>query len=360
MPARPSSAALHDALIMRSASGLWPSISRHHCTVSTSRSSSGHDRVHEPHRQRLLRVVLTAEEPDLTRLLLPDRPRQQPAAVPAVERTDARPGLAEDRVVGRDGEVAHDVQHVPAADRVARHHRDHRLRQAADLHLEVEHVEPADPVVTDVAVVAPDALVAAGAERERAFAGEHDDPDVAVVAAALEGVLELEEGLRPERVAHLRPADGDLGDAVRGLVADVAVAGSRRTCQSAPGLMTVSMGVSTLGAITPTNAATLAVDTSTPPCEGLHKVRRRPGAAHGSTERARSDGWTTPGRTPLERLRRDRRLRRAAPCGHRHRRRPRCSPRCARRASPGEAAAARSPPRRSGLCSRPSGPRTSW
>ena len=57
------------------------------------------------------------------------------------------------------------MQHVAAADRVARDHRDHRLRQPADLHLEVEHVEAADAVVADVAVVAADALVAAGAER---------------------------------------------------------------------------------------------------------------------------------------------------------------------------------------------------
>ena len=56
-------------------------------------------------------------------------------------------------------------KHVPAADRVPGDHRDHRLGQPADLHLEVEHVEPADAVVVAVAVVAAHALVAAGAER---------------------------------------------------------------------------------------------------------------------------------------------------------------------------------------------------
>ena len=61
------------------------------------------------------------------------------------------------------------MQHVPAADRVAGHHRDDRLGQAADLDLQVEHVQapdaaPRDLVVADVAVVAADALVAAGAE----------------------------------------------------------------------------------------------------------------------------------------------------------------------------------------------------
>ena len=37
--------------------------------------------------------------------------------------------------------------------------------------------------------------------------------------------MQLEEGLGPEGVAHLGPADRDLGDPLRGLVADVAVAG---------------------------------------------------------------------------------------------------------------------------------------
>ena len=61
------------------------------------------------------------------------------------------------------------MQHVAAADGVAGHHGHDRLGRAADLDLEVEHVEAADAllghlVVADVAVVAADALVAAGAE----------------------------------------------------------------------------------------------------------------------------------------------------------------------------------------------------
>ena len=134
-------------------------------------------------------VVLTAQEPDLARLLLADRSREQPGAEAAVERPDARTGLTEARVVGRDREVAHHVQHVAAADRVPRDHRDHRLREPADLDLEVEHVEAADAVVADVAVVAADALVATGAERVGPLAGEDDHADVAVVAGLLERVL---------------------------------------------------------------------------------------------------------------------------------------------------------------------------
>ena len=74
----------------------------------------------------------------------PTRSREQRRAEAAVERADPRPGLAEARVVGGDREVADDVQHVPAADRVAGDHRHDRLRQPPDLHLQVGDVEAPD------------------------------------------------------------------------------------------------------------------------------------------------------------------------------------------------------------------------
>jgi len=49
---------------------------------------------------------------------------------------------------------------VPPTDRVAGHHRHDGLRVPADVDLEIEDVEPADPLVVDVAVVASDLLVA--------------------------------------------------------------------------------------------------------------------------------------------------------------------------------------------------------
>ena len=109
-----------------------------------------------------------------------------PDAVAGIERADLRPGLAEARVVGGDGEVAHEMEDVPAADRVARDHGHDRLGQAPDLDLEVEHVEPADAGRVAVAVVPADALVTAGAERLGPLAGEHDHPDRRVVAGQLE------------------------------------------------------------------------------------------------------------------------------------------------------------------------------
>jgi hypothetical protein len=67
-------------------------------------------------------VVLAAEEPDLLGLLEPDLAGEQVGAEAAVEAADLRAGLAEAGVVGGDGEVAHDVQDVAAADGPARHH----------------------------------------------------------------------------------------------------------------------------------------------------------------------------------------------------------------------------------------------
>ena len=93
----------------------------------------------------------------------------RPAPKPPSKLPTRGPGLAEDGVVGGDRQVADQVQDVAAADRVAGDHRDDRLRSAADLHVEVADVEPADAllgdlVVADVAVVAADPLVAARAE----------------------------------------------------------------------------------------------------------------------------------------------------------------------------------------------------
>ena len=56
-------------------------------------------------------------------------------------------------------------------------------------------------VVPEVAVVASDLLVPAGAEGVGALAGQDDDPDVGVVPGHGEGVGQLEQRLGPEGVA---------------------------------------------------------------------------------------------------------------------------------------------------------------
>ncbi len=150
--------------------------------------------------------------------------RQHRRAETRIEGADPWPGLAEDGVLGRDREVADDVQHMAAADGVAVDERDDRDGQRPDETLEVEHVQTGHAL--GVLVAAPDlvALVAAGAEGDVAGSRQDGDPDRGVVADVPERVEHLGHGLRPERVAHLLAVDGDAGDAgARMLVADVLV-----------------------------------------------------------------------------------------------------------------------------------------
>ncbi len=118
------------------------------------------------------------------------------------------------------------MEHVPTPDGVAGDHGHHRLGAPADLHLEVQDVEAPDPrladlVVAQVAVVAPDLLVAPGAEGVGALAGEDHHPYVRIILGSTEGGPQLADGPGPEGVAHLGTVDGDLGHPLGRLVADV-------------------------------------------------------------------------------------------------------------------------------------------
>src|SRR5947209_1976992 len=140
--------------------------------------------VDEPHLEGFARRVLAAEVPDLPRPLLADDPGEEPGAVARVHTADAGPGLAEDGVLGRDREIADDVQHVAAADREAGDHRDDRLRdvadravQSLDVHRAIEGSARGSGTFgpRGVAALAPLLLVPAGAEGLVPGAGEHHD-----------------------------------------------------------------------------------------------------------------------------------------------------------------------------------------
>ena len=118
------------------------------------------------------------------------------------------------------------MQHVTAADGVARYHRHYRFRTRADLTLEIEDVQVVGTrIVLVSAVVAAHFLIAAGAERFIAFAGQDNHADVIVVARIRQSLNHLFHGQRTEGVTHLRTVDGDFGNAVgRFVVANVGVA----------------------------------------------------------------------------------------------------------------------------------------
>ena len=92
-------------------------------------------------------------------------------------------------------------------------------------------VSASSPAGVLVAVPAPDALVAAGAERpaavprRRSVAGQEHAPDVGRLAGVVEGLVQLVDRVGPEGVAHLgaveghpdrplvhRPVVGDVGE----------------------------------------------------------------------------------------------------------------------------------------------------
>src|SRR5208282_2027644 len=146
----------------------------------------GHHGVDEAPVERLGGVVLAAEEPDLLGPLEADRPRHKARAVAGVEAAHPRPGLAETGVVGRDREIADQMEHMATADGVAGHHGDDGLGKPPDLYLQVEDVEtayaaPRHLVVAEIAVVASHPLVAPGAERVGTLTREEDHPDGGII-----------------------------------------------------------------------------------------------------------------------------------------------------------------------------------
>ena len=184
-----------------------------------AQAAGRHHLVDQAHRQRLLRRVLTAQIPDLARFLLAHHACQVPGAVAGVHAAHARARLAEHGRVGGDREVAEHVQHVAAADGEAVDHRDHRLGDVADRAVQRLHVHGA--LIPGIAAVPALLLVAAGAERLVAGAGQHDHADRRIPVCVDERVGQLGDGLRAEGVPHLRPVDRDPGDAVLLLVQDV-------------------------------------------------------------------------------------------------------------------------------------------
>ena len=202
------------------------------------------DLVDRAHRMHLFGGVGAAQEEDLAGEFLAGLSRQVGAAEAAVERTDIGVGLLEPGVLAAgEGQVAHHVQRVPATGCPAVDQADDGLGHEPDQSLHLEDVQPTGPRRVHrlggvaggvlVAAAAADALIAAGAERPagrarrlalargRAVAGEQDDPDVGGAPGVVEDAVELVDGVRPERVAHLRPVEGD----AHRRLADVAVVG---------------------------------------------------------------------------------------------------------------------------------------
>jgi hypothetical protein len=180
-----------------------------------------HDLVGQAPLQGLLSGVLAAQEPDLAGPLLTHGPGHQAGAETGVERADPRAVLAEGRAVSSDGQVTQQVQDVPPADGEPVDHRDGRLRHVAD-HA-VQRVDLEQPALRRpvVARLHPLLLVATGAERLLARAGEGNDAHLVADPGPLERQHELVDGARAEGVIALRPVDRDPGETVLNLIRHV-------------------------------------------------------------------------------------------------------------------------------------------
>ena len=178
-----------------------------------------HADVGEAHRDRLLAGIAAAQIPDLARLLLADDAGEKGGAVAGIDRAHLRADLAEDRLFRADGEVADGGQHVAAADGVALHAGDHRLRHVADGGVQFLHRQADRAAAVVIAVVRR--LVAAGAEGPVAGAGQHDRADLLVVAGLVERLDQFVAGRAAEGVHLVGAIDDDPGDAVADLVDQV-------------------------------------------------------------------------------------------------------------------------------------------
>ena len=172
------------------------------------------DLVDQAHVESLLCVVLAAEKPNLPGAFLSDNAREVAGAEAAIERSDARAGLTEPRIVRRDGQIADHMQNVTAANGITGHHGHDGFGQAADLLLHIEDIETRNAIGADVAAITAHLLVATGAEGFVPLAREDDHTDRGVVAAMIERILHFLHGLRTEGITDFGTVDRDLGNAV--------------------------------------------------------------------------------------------------------------------------------------------------
>ena len=141
-----------------------------------SSSSCGDDVVDEPDAQRLLRVDEVAREAHLARAAHADRLDEQDGAAPARLQPDARVGVAEQRALRRDEEVAVERDLEAAGDRRPVDRPDQREAQRRDRPAAARGLGRRPPAAHDAAGRAELLEVEPGAERG-VGAGEDDRVD---------------------------------------------------------------------------------------------------------------------------------------------------------------------------------------
>ncbi len=124
----------------------------------------------------------------------------------------------------RNRHVAQRRQHIAAADGVAPHLRDYRLGHVANDRVQFldRHADGSARLAVAIGAVMI-RLIAAGAKRLVASAGQHDRADLLVPARLQKSVNQFDAGAGAERVIDLRAIDGDGRDAIFLVVQNVFV-----------------------------------------------------------------------------------------------------------------------------------------
>ena len=124
----------------------------------------GHDRVHQAHRPGIDSVVLTTQKPDLPCLALANHPGQESGTKTSIEAANPRTRLAEAGILCRNGQVTEQVQYLTATDGITRHQGNHNFGETADQALQIEHIQPWQPLLIEVTTLPSHTLVTAGTE----------------------------------------------------------------------------------------------------------------------------------------------------------------------------------------------------
>src|SRR6266566_4029801 len=174
----------------------------------------GHDGVDQSHTQGLLSAILPAEIPDLTSLFVTNDARHVGSSPAGIKTADPGTSLSKPGIIGGNGQIAEQVQHVTAPDGVACDHCYDRLGKIFDDFLQVEGVQAGHTIFADVPAMTSNALITSRAECLVARTCKDDYANFRVLAAGIEGVYQFRQRLWPESIAHFGSIDGNLSHAL--------------------------------------------------------------------------------------------------------------------------------------------------
>ena len=98
---------------------------------------------------------------------------------------------------------------MPTANRIAIHHGNDGLGQRPNPFVQIQHIQPWNPIGANVPSGALYVLIAARTKGFVARAGQHHHPNVAPLTANVHGINHFHVGLWPKGIVHLGAVYGD-------------------------------------------------------------------------------------------------------------------------------------------------------